>query len=105
MAADNDADAADYAIALLLQQQFDDEHESPRKSSSNGTVSSGVVSPDGKMTVATSQSPTSVVHPRLEVTDPNPNVHELFLQFDGVYFNGTLNSRGVEVRWSPRMTL
>ena len=104
MAAENDADG-DYAIALLLQQEFDNEQVSPRKLSSHGTVSFGIVSPGGRVMVPTSQGPTNVVHPRLEVTDPNPDVHELFLQFDGIFFNGALNNRGVEVRWSPRMTM
>lgn len=103
MAADDQSD--DYALALLLQQEFDDECVSPEKGSSKGPATFGVVSPSGKVTIPSSEGPMSVVDPRWEVTDPTPNVHELFVQFDSIFFNGALNSRGVEVRWSPRMTL
>ncbi|XP_067876324.1 DNA-dependent metalloprotease SPRTN isoform X2 [Heterodontus francisci] len=49
------------------------------------------------------QAPLSVVDGEWELIDPNPNLHDLFLQFNDVYFWGRL--AGVEVRWSPRMTL
>ena len=45
----------------------------------------------------------SVVDPSWETTDPNPDVHALFLQYNDQYFGGKL--AGVEVKWSPRMTL
>jgi len=45
----------------------------------------------------------SVVDPKWEVLDPNPQLHALFLAFNDQYFYGRL--AGVEVKWSPRMTL
>jgi SprT-like domain-contaning protein Spartan len=39
----------------------------------------------------------------LDPSDPNPDLHGLFLAFNQQYFWGLLNS--VEVRWSNRMTL
>ncbi|XP_045768639.1 DNA-dependent metalloprotease dvc-1 [Maniola jurtina] len=40
--------------------------------------------------------------PELELVDPTPNVHSLFLHFDQVFFWTKLASRAV-VRWSKRM--
>lgn len=49
------------------------------------------------------QPSMSVVDPEWEVLDPNPQLHALFLAFNDQYFYGRL--AGVEVKWSPRMTL
>ncbi|CAH0714646.1 unnamed protein product, partial [Brenthis ino] len=40
--------------------------------------------------------------PELELVDPTPNVHSLFLHFDKLFFWAKLSSRAV-VRWSKRM--
>ncbi|XP_062895922.1 DNA-dependent metalloprotease SPRTN [Mobula hypostoma] len=45
----------------------------------------------------------SVVDGSWELIDPNPDLRGLFLQFNDMFFWGRL--AGVEVRWSPRMTL
>ncbi|KAK7071862.1 hypothetical protein SK128_003244 [Halocaridina rubra] len=45
----------------------------------------------------------SLVDPSWELIDPNPNIHTLFLTFNNQFFWGRLD--GIEVRWSPRMTL
>ena len=45
----------------------------------------------------------SVVDPEWEVLDPTPNVHELFMQFNGLFFDDKLSR--ATVSWSPRMTL
>ena len=45
-----------------------------------------------------------VCDPQLELTDPNPDVHSLFIQFDDIFFNSILQAR-CAVRWSTRMTL
>lgn len=50
-----------------------------------------------------SRREVSVVDPSWELTDPNPDVRSLFLEFNDTYFWGKLDC--VEVRWSPRMTL
>ena len=47
----------------------------------------------------------SIVEENLEMLDPTPNIHQLFLEFDGKFFGGTLAANGrVAVEWSPRMT-
>ncbi|XP_078069474.1 DNA-dependent metalloprotease SPRTN [Mustelus asterias] len=60
---------------------------------------------DGAPGLAPAQppAPASVVDEEWELIDPNPDLHSLFLQFNELYFWGRL--AGVEVRWSPRMTL
>lgn len=45
----------------------------------------------------------NLVDPSLEITDPNPNIHQLFVQFNDMFFWGKLAT--VYVKWSPRMTL
>ena len=77
----------DFALALQLQQQFNEE---------NATETTDVVATKNL------KSP-SLVDPYWETTDPNPDVRALFLQFNDRFFWGRL--AGVEVRWSPRMTL
>ena len=49
--------------------------------------------------------PVKIVDPLLELLDPIPNIHELFIEYDALFFKKVLNNHGVEVRWSPRMTL
>lgn len=74
----------DLAFALFLQKQFNSEdNDVPSQKPSN--------------------VPTSLVDPSWEFIDPNPDIRQLFLQFNQEYFDGLLG--GVEVRWSPRMTL
>lgn len=45
----------------------------------------------------------SIVDPSLDVLDPNPDIHSLFLTFNRQYFWGALDS--VVVQWSKRMTV
>ncbi|XP_053310233.1 DNA-dependent metalloprotease SPRTN-like [Spea bombifrons] len=45
----------------------------------------------------------SVIDPAWEVLDPNPNLQELFMSLNGMFFQGQL--KGVEVKWSCRMIL
>ena len=77
-------DDDDLAFALFLQEQFNNE-------------SSTIV------TQNSSSNPKSLVDPAWEMIDPSPDIRQLFLQFNQEYFDGLLG--GVEVRWSPRMTL
>lgn len=79
----------DLALALQLQQKFDQESQStPKYFSSAGSLSSQELSP---------------VDPQWETLDPNPDIRALFLQFNEQFFWGRL--AGIEVKWSPRMTL
>lgn len=74
----------DYALALSLSMQINNPSNSrPPK---QGLSSS-----------------CNIVDPELELLDPNPDIHQLFIEFNSTFFWGKLNM--VEVRWSPRMTL
>lgn len=45
-----------------------------------------------------------IVADNLELLDPNPDIWELFRQFDAQFFEETLTRNCVELTWSPRMT-
>ncbi|XP_053373264.1 DNA-dependent metalloprotease SPRTN-like [Mercenaria mercenaria] len=79
----------DYALALQLQSDLFEENQ-------NYSENNSVANNHGK-------EPQSLIDPYWEVTDPNPDVRALFLQFNDRFFWGRL--AGIEVRWSPRMTL
>uniref|UniRef100_H2MTA5 DNA-dependent metalloprotease SPRTN n=1 Tax=Oryzias latipes TaxID=8090 RepID=H2MTA5_ORYLA len=68
----------DFLLAVQLQEQFDHEYES-------------------------SLRPLSIVDDSWEMLDPSPDVRAMFLEFNDMFFWGKLS--GVEVKWSPRMTL
>ena len=88
-------DELDLAIALSLQQRFNNEtkKEHSQYGRAQGELEEG------------SWDPKSIVDKKLELTDPNPNIHDLFVQYDAMFFWSKLVSCGVAVRWSPRMTL
>ncbi|CAA98538.1 DNA-dependent metalloprotease dvc-1 [Caenorhabditis elegans] len=46
-------------------------------------------------------SRSSLVDPSFELSDPCPDIHALFIQFDARFFGGSLAC--CEVKWSPRM--
>ena len=83
----------DYALALQLQEQFDNEN-------AVFITDSVVTRPDSpKKSV---NSPVKLGDDKWEMIDPNPDARTLFVEFDNKYFWGKLV--GVEVKWSPRMT-
>ncbi|KAM8831854.1 DNA-dependent metalloprotease SPRTN [Spinachia spinachia] len=108
----------DLSLAIRLQEQFDNEYESASYPSSRfedtgfGHSSKkrkvevagggGDVVPYWKPT-AQAERPLSIVDASWETLDPNPDVRAMFLEFNDVFFWGKLY--GVEVKWSPRMTL
>uniref|UniRef100_A0A665UTA9 DNA-dependent metalloprotease SPRTN n=1 Tax=Echeneis naucrates TaxID=173247 RepID=A0A665UTA9_ECHNA len=49
------------------------------------------------------ERPLSIVDETWEMLDPSPDVRAMFLEFNDQFFWGKLS--GVEVKWSPRMTL
>uniref|UniRef100_A0A3B3T4Z4 DNA-dependent metalloprotease SPRTN n=1 Tax=Paramormyrops kingsleyae TaxID=1676925 RepID=A0A3B3T4Z4_9TELE len=49
------------------------------------------------------EAPLSIVDESWEMLDPSPDVRAMFLDFNDKFFWGKLG--GVEVKWSPRMTL
>ncbi|XP_021348803.1 sprT-like domain-containing protein Spartan isoform X2 [Mizuhopecten yessoensis] len=75
----------DLALALQLQSELDEE------------------APAVAITTPTDHSKLSPVDPSWEYLDPIPDIRALFLQFNDQFFWGRL--AGIEVRWSPRMTL
>lgn len=105
----------DFLFALLLQEQFDNE------------IERSLLTPDGVEEDAFGQNckkrkveraeggggvpcwkpspgrPLSIVDESWETLDPNPDVRAMFLEFNDMFFWGKLS--GVEVKWSPRMTL
>ena len=87
----------DYALALSLQEEFNrgSIQLSPKRSKVPPPVHS----------VTKEYDPRSIVDNSWELTDPNPNIHDLFVRFDQMFFEGTLVSRGVAVSWSNKMTL
>lgn len=82
----------DLAFALYIQEQFDKGNCPAFQDGDKASSDTG-----------SSSKPTSIVDPSWELIDPIPDIAQLFLQFNDAYFEGLL--AGVEVRWSPRMTL
>ncbi|XP_043075291.1 DNA-dependent metalloprotease SPRTN [Puntigrus tetrazona] len=101
----------DFLLALRLQEQFDQETatagwtDEDCPSSKKRRIDS---SESGLMDVIpysqpSPERPLSIVDESWETLDPSPDVRAMFLQFNDKFFWGKLS--GVEVKWSPRMTL
>ncbi|CAN8003194.1 unnamed protein product [Ixodes hexagonus] len=100
----------DVRIAMELQREFDDEQAflvSLRDWDVDVEETSKTSKPPArkapKPPVPSSKRNLSVVDPFWELTDPNPDIHGLFLEFNDAFFWGKL--LGIEVKWSSRMTL
>lgn len=89
----NDSDL-DLALALSLQDQFNQE-------ASLEKVSTAIPIE----LVEKRCDPRKIVDEYWELADPNPNIHDLFVEFDAMFFERVLTNAGVEVRWSYKMTL
>lgn len=109
----------DFLLAIQLQEQFDNEYESS-VFSSNGFEDDDLGQSSKKRKVevaggggsdvvpywksaAQPERPLSIVDESWEMLDPNPDIRAMFLEFNDMFFWGKLS--GVEVKWSPRMTL
>uniref|UniRef100_A0A914M5P2 SprT-like domain-containing protein n=1 Tax=Meloidogyne incognita TaxID=6306 RepID=A0A914M5P2_MELIC len=46
----------------------------------------------------------NIVDDSLELDDPHPDIHQLYILFDHQFFYGKLNERACTVAWSKRMT-
>ena len=90
MGTDNSSN--DWNIALALQASLDENLEM-------GTTDGKATSSDVKKHPAD----VSIVDEYWEYADPNPDIRELFVQFNDMFFDGLL--AGCEVKWSSRMTL
>lgn len=84
----------DLAYALSLQEELDQEQKNGESNYFKAAI---------PFTSSKNVAPVSVVDESWELIDPIPDIRQLFLQFNDVYFKGLLGS--VEVKWSPRMTL
>ncbi|XP_034018414.1 sprT-like domain-containing protein Spartan [Thalassophryne amazonica] len=91
----------DFLLALQLQEQFDNEYASS-SFSSNGFEETDFGRSSKRQKVVAC-GPLSIVDETWEMLDPSPDVRALFLDFNDRFFWGKLS--GVEVKWSPRMTL
>ncbi|XP_069580328.1 DNA-dependent metalloprotease SPRTN [Brachyistius frenatus] len=109
----------DFLLAVRLQEQFDDEYDTSLFSSNGfegGDLAQsskkrrvevagggGDVAPYRKPAAPRPERPLSIVDASWEMLDPSPDVRAMFLEFNTMFFWGKLS--GVEVKWSPRMTL
>lgn len=109
---------ADLLLAIQLQEQFDSEYQtslfspngfeddpfeqSSKKRKVEAAEGGSDVVPYWKPTMQP-ERPLSIVDASWEMLDPSPDVRAMFLEFNAMFFWGKLS--GVEVKWSPRMTL
>lgn len=108
----------DFLLAIQLQEQFDNEYETSLFASNDfGGNEFCQISKKQRMEIVGGGSdvvpwrkptvqferPLSIVDKSWEMLDPSPDVRAMFLQFNDMFFWGKLS--GVEVKWSPRMTL
>ena len=94
-------DDLDFALALSLQEQFERERREEKEEEAERGRRKDVGDSEG----LSRWDPRLIVDDRWELLDPHPNIHDLFVAFDGMFFERRLVEAGVEVRWSPRMTL
>ncbi|KAI2651736.1 DNA-dependent metalloprotease SPRTN [Labeo rohita] len=99
----------DFLLALRLQEQFDQETatagwtDEDYPSSKKRRIDSSGLMDVVSYSQPRPERPLSIVDETWEMLDPNPDVRAMFLQFNDKFFWGKLS--GVEVKWSPRMTL
>lgn len=95
----------DFLLALQLQEQFDNEVAGSVWSDDNSA--SYPLNKKRKVESCSRpvqpERPLCIVDESWEMLDPNPDVRAMFLHFNDMFFWGKLS--GVEVKWSPRMTL
>ena len=87
----NHDESLDYAIALSLEE--------------DSAVMETPASSKQEQFRAAEWDPRQIVSSNWELVDPNPNIHDLYVKYDAMFFNSTLTNRGVAVNWSSRMTL
>lgn len=86
----------DYAIALSLQGKEEKINNTRQPRAPNRDVCDILDEPQDRI---------SIVDASLEFTDPHPDIHRLFCEFDAVFFDSALTGGGVAVSWSDRMKL
>lgn len=106
-----DVTSNDHTLAVLLQENFS--RISGNDDSSRGLALSLQQENEVQESEATTSpellkrryDPMFIVNSFWEKTDPTPNVHSLFVDFDTMFFQQRLTNAGVAVSWGPRMTL
>ena len=93
---------SDFDLARQLQEEYDRE-AAAEFDDKNGQISKSKAKTKEPLVFSNPTHELSPVDPSLEFSDPNPEIRELFLQFNDQFFWGRLG--GIEVKWSPRMTL
>ncbi|RXG71858.1 SprT-like domain-containing protein Spartan [Armadillidium vulgare] len=99
----------DLSLAIQLQAQFEEELRVQRIKDEEKQKSLEIVGHKWNAKWMSLPEPdqeklsVSLIDPCWEYLDPNPNIYDLFLTFNHQFFWGRL--MGVEVKWSPRMTL
>ena len=101
----------DYALALKLQAELDSEDLNSAAIAAldepwggdTGDACVEVAASGGGSKADLDTSTMSLVDPRWELIDPLPDIRALFIEFNDKYFWSKL--AGIEIRWSPRMTL
>ena len=94
----------DYAIALSLVESMDGKEESK----SDETIALSMQAEyenSQKCVLENFWDPKQIVDKSWELVDPHPNIYELFVHFDTMFFKSTLVNAGVAIKWGPRMTL
>ena len=94
----------DYAIALSLVESMDSKEESRSDETIALSMQAEYENPQ-KCVLETFWDPKQIVDKSWELVDPHPNIYELFVHFDSMFFKSTLVNAGVAVKWGPRMTL
>lgn len=84
----------DFGFGLVDHSLLDEDYMLAKKIQEHGDIEDGDVNMAG-----------SVIDPSLELKDPAPDIWHLFRCFDARFFDRTLVSSGVELSWSPRMTM
>ncbi|KAK3093026.1 hypothetical protein FSP39_010182 [Pinctada imbricata] len=93
----------DFLLALQLQQEYDKEREAVIPEEVWPSPTPGSAYSVTSQRTGTDNSKVSLADESWELIDPNPDIRILFMQYNDRFFWGRL--AGVEVRWSPRMTL
>ena len=94
----------DYAIALSLVESMDSKEDSRSDETIALSMQAEYENPQ-KCVLETFWDPKQIVDKSWELVDPHPNIYELFVHFDSMFFKSTLVNAGVAIKWGPRMTL
>ena len=94
----------DYAIALSLVESMGGKEESRSDETIALSMQAEYENPQ-KCPLEIFWDPKQIVDKSWELVDPHPNIYELFVHFDTMFFKSTLVNAGVAIKWGPRMTL